>query len=293
MRYGRESAPRNCSLRNSLFRRFLSYHPLDLHFSDHCRDYRLKARTCRLRKMLFFAYFLLSLLLSLRSLTLFFAGKNRFFAAVCALFFLALALPFSSVVLADLTHHRTIKILLFVLFAVPIGYSLWRHLRSPQERKETFFWKKLFFATLFSALGIALFGINSIENLSNEKPILKVRLTGKSENLEMEWKNPQRKAVQRSSIAAHEVILQTTDKNEIFHSFLPGELCAVRAKIFRFHPLLNALGISNKYRVDLIYTGYRSAKKYAEFPIDAHPITFPLSFFNALAFKYWESFFSN
>ena len=194
-------------------------------------------------------------------------------------FFLALALPFANVALADLTNHRAAKILVLAFFAALIGYSLWKQLRSSQEKKETFIFKKLFFATLFSALGIALFGINSIETLSSEKPILKVRLTGKSENHEMEWKNPHRKDVQRSNIAAHEVILQTTDKNEVFHSFLPGELCAVRAKIFRFHPLLNALGISNKYRLDLIYTGYRSAKKYAEFPIDAHPLTLPLSFF--------------
>lgn len=241
--------------------------------------------------MLFFAYFLLALLLSLRSLTLFFAGKHRFFAALCALFFLALALPFTSAALADLTNHRAVKILLLVLFAVPIGYSLWKRLRIPQEKNETFFWKKLIFTTLFSTLGIALLGINSIETLSSEKPILQVRLTGKSESHEIEWKNPHQN-LQRSNIPAHEVILLTADKSEIFRSFLPGELCAVRAKIFRFHPLLNALGISNKYRLDLIYTGYRSAKKYAAFPIDAHPITFPLSFFNTLLFKYWEAFFS-
>jgi hypothetical protein len=242
--------------------------------------------------MLFFAYFLLALLLSLRSLILLFAGKNRFFAALCTLFFLVLALPFSSAAVSDLTHQFKIKIALFVFFAIPIGYSLWQQLRSSQDKKTALIWKKLLFSSLFFALGMALFGIHSIENFSIEKPILQVHLTGKSESREVEWKSPHQKSVQRSALAAHEVILQTTDKTELFHSFIPGELCAIRAKIFRFHPLLNALGISNKYRLDLIYTGYRSAQKYAEFPVQAYPIAFPLSFFNTLVFKYWESFFS-
>jgi hypothetical protein len=137
-----------------------------------------------------------------------------------------------------------------------------------------------------------LFGINGIDNLTAEKPILLVKLTGKSEDLEMEWKMPNH-FMQKSTLPTYEVVLQSFDKNAlIFRTFLPGELCAVRAKIFRFHPLINFLGISNKYQLDLVYSGYFTAEKYAKFPVEARPISFPRSFFHSCLFNYWNSFFA-
>jgi hypothetical protein len=241
--------------------------------------------------MLFFAYFSLALLLSLRSLLFLWKGTRKFLASLSALFFLILALPFSFKILNDLTNDILIKIALFGLFTILIAYPIKQRLRRNSLEISSFSWSKIIFNVSFCILGIILAGINAIDNLSSEKPILNVIITGKSITREMEWK-PVHGNLQKSAIPCHELILQTPNKEKIFQEFLCGELCAIRAKVFLFPTWLNMLGISNRYCLDLVYSSYRNPEKITRSPIEAYPIPNSLSFFNTLLFRYWENFFS-
>ncbi len=151
--------------------------------------------------------------------------------------------------------------------------------------------KKLIF--LFICFLTLLIGINAMQNLCGEKPILKVCLTGKTEMREMQWKNPNG-PLKHSSIECHEVTLQQTDGKEIGRFSLCGDLIGIRAKILRFSPLLNAIGISNQYKWDAVYTGYRRAEDYQEFPVEAYSLTKKQSnVFLGLLFKCWDALFFN
>lgn len=150
--------------------------------------------------------------------------------------------------------------------------------------------RTLFFGLLFLLVGLLFLGINALNNLSSEKPILKICITGNLRSEQMQWKQPDG-PLTLAPIDCHEVILRTLDDEEVAHLFLPGDLVAIRAKTFLFPPLLAAIGVKTKYRLDLIYSGYRKAEDYARFPVRAQPLESPASGLSGLLFKYWESFF--
>ena len=168
--------------------------------------------------------------------------------------------------------------MIFVYIAICLALILFRR-------------KKLIF--LFICFLGLLTGINAMQNLCSEKPVLKVCLTGKTEMREMHWKNPNG-TLKHSSIECHEVIFQQINGEEIARFSLCGDLIGVRAKILRFPPFLNAIGISNQYKWDAVYTGYRRAEDYQEFPVEAHSLAkTPSTVFRSLLFKCWNALFFN
>jgi hypothetical protein len=150
--------------------------------------------------------------------------------------------------------------------------------------------RTLFFGLLFLLVGLLFLGINAMNNLSSEKPILKICVTGNVQSEQMQWKQPDG-PLTLANVTCHEVILETPGGDEVARLFLPGDLVAIRAKTFLFPPLLAAMGIKTKYRLDLIYSGYRRAEDYTRLPVRAQPLESPTSGLSGLLFKYWESFF--
>jgi hypothetical protein len=237
--------------------------------------------------MVFFAFTVVALLLSLRSLLLLLTGKRVAISLFSFVFYLCLALPLAGNVFSSLKEDSMAKAILAIVLAAAVSYSYTRKVKEPQEK---FSWKEALFPMGFFVLGIIVLSLNAIDNLTGEKPILKIRLTGKQTFNEVTWKTPKSKW-QKSTLPYYEVVLEAIDGKELQRFSLSGELCAVRAKIFRFHPLLNALGIPTKYKLDLLYSGYRNAERYAEHPVEAHSLASLSSPWDSLIFKYWESFF--
>ncbi|MBS0604134.1 MAG: hypothetical protein JSS60_03740 [Verrucomicrobia bacterium] len=240
--------------------------------------------------MIFFLFFFLFVLYSIRSLLLFFKGKSRLISLMGFFFYLVLAIPLTMPAFSGLDQNIAVKLILMAICIGLAGFSFFRRLGSDPTKKKKFSWKSGLEPLFFLVIGLSLASINAIENLSSERPILKIRLTGAIASQEMEWKNPGG-PLQHTAIKCHEVVLENIAGVETAHFYLPGDLIGVRAKTFRFHPLLNALGISTKYRLDMIYTGYRKAENYSRLPVLAHPLSQPASSLNSLLFKYWESFF--
>lgn len=237
--------------------------------------------------MFFFAFTVIALLLSVRSLLLLLAGKKVATSLFSFIFYLCLSLPLMGNVFSSLKEDSMAKAILVIVFTAAVSYSYARKVKAPQEKVS---FKDALFPLCFFVIGIIALSLNAIDNLTGEKPILKIRLTGNQTFNEVTWKTPKSKW-QRSTIPYYEVVLETMDGKELQRYCLSGELCAVRAKIFRFHPVLNALGIPTKYRLDLLYSGFRNAEKYAEYPVEAYSLSSLSSSWDSLIFKYWESFF--
>ncbi len=235
--------------------------------------------------MFFFIFTVVALLMSLRSLLLLLTGKRGAVSLFGFIFYLCLCLPLMGNVMSSLKEDSMAKAILAIVSTAAVSYSFTRQVKVPK-----YSWKEALFPIGFFGLGIIALSLNAIDNLTGEKPILKIRLTGNQTFNEVTWKTPKSKW-QRSTIPYYEVILETIDGKELQHFFLSGELCAVRAKIFRFHPFLNALGIPTKYRLDVLYSGFRNAEKYADYPVEAHSLASLSSPWDSLIFKYWESFF--
>ncbi len=131
--------------------------------------------------------------------------------------------------------------------------------------------------------------------LTDDIDILKITLTGKTEKRWVEWKNPggQNKSAE---LTCYEVIISSIDDEPFFHTYIYGDLCAVRGKILRLHPWLNRLGFSNLYHIDAIYNGYRKAEDYNAFPVEATVLDPPSSlrfFFESFFWDKWKKTFSD
>ncbi len=237
--------------------------------------------------MIFFVYFACCLCLAFRSIGSAFFGLNRFKYSLLFLIYLFVAFPLLFPIASSIQQDLFIKISVAAFLIGLTGYSLYRQKRRGAEK---FSLRKIIPWICFLAMGPVLIGINAIENLSTEKPVLKVWLTGKTERREMVWKNPTG-PLRQFSIECHEIVFQSIDGKEIARFLLSGDLIGVRAKILRFHPFINAMGISNKFQPDIVYTGYRRAEDYGQFPIEAHSLAMPKSLFHSLLLRSWEALF--
>lgn len=241
--------------------------------------------------MIFFLFFTLSLLFSLRYLFLYLFAyrlgvkKSRWLFLPGFFLYLFFTIALADFALENFAHGWKIKAPFALLCGAVAGFPFYSSRIS-----DRLTWKPSLFHIATFLCGSILIGINAIENLSLEKNILKICITGKVENRQTQWKNVNQPLIQ-SDVIFHEVILKTVNERELAVFYLPGDLVAVRVKTFRFPNFVNALGISTKYQLDIIYSGYRRAEYYNRFPIQAHPIPVARSFFNSVLFKYWEKFF--
>jgi hypothetical protein len=237
--------------------------------------------------MIFFLYFACCLCLAFRSIASVFYGLRKFKYSLLFLVYLIVAFPLVLPIASTIKQDLFIKISVAAFLIALTAYSLYR---QKGRSGEKFSLRKTLVWICFLAMGPLLMGINAIENLSTEKPVLKVCLTGKTEIREMVWKNPTG-PIRHSSIECHEIVFQWIDGKEIARFLLCGDLIGVRAKILRFHPFLNAIGISNKFQPDLVYTGYRRAEDYGEFPVEAHSLAVETSLFHSFLLRGWETLF--
>jgi hypothetical protein len=241
--------------------------------------------------MVFFLFFTGTLLLSLYFLALPVKRKGLWlFCLPGCLWYLFLSLCLVAHVLSDINQSLPLKMAGLLIGTGITVLALWRRTGRGTASHRGSLWGAYLLHALISSFGICLIGINALGNFTSEKPILTLCITGATEKKEIEWKNL-RGPLRRAQIDFHEVLLKRTDGSLLARHLLPGDLVAIRANIFRFPPLLNALGISTRYRLDMIYSGYRKAADYSTLPVIAHPLPEEPSFLNAFLFRYWEPFF--
>lgn len=145
--------------------------------------------------------------------------------------------------------------------------------------------KWIFFGAFWSIATLS-FALSGFTHLAEDEPIAKVVITGKKLKKWVEWKNPDDISRQKW-IDTSEVILETATGEVIGRYFIYGDLVAVRARVIRFRPILNFLGIPNVCHLEAIYNGYTSMEKHIQLPHLGYPLPLPVSFFRHL----WESGF--
>jgi hypothetical protein len=138
------------------------------------------------------------------------------------------------------------------------------------------------------AAGLGLYVYSQLFYLTDDLAILKVTMTGNTCQKCVEWKTPQGK-LRKESLTCYEIHLSSEDGSPLSTFFLYGDLCAVRAKVLRLHPLLNKLGFKNLYQIETVYNGYRTAEGYAEFPVEAIDFSGPETGFLPCQRLFWDT----
>jgi hypothetical protein len=145
---------------------------------------------------------------------------------------------------------------------------------------------------LFCASLIALM-VSGFLFLSEDQPVLKTTMTGRGRPEMVEWKPPGG-VFQKQELTAHEVRFETPDGLPVAQLFVYGDQVAVKAKVIRFRPVLNAMGIRNLCRLEYAHNGYTTAGRFNAFPHHAQVIhvTDPrLESVQTRFWKYWEDLY--
>lgn len=145
---------------------------------------------------------------------------------------------------------------------------------------------KWFFFTAFWTLSLLSIGLSGFFHLTEDQPIAQVVITGNHQKKWVEWKNPNG-ALRRERVNASEVVLKSTSGLLIGKYDIYGDFVAVRARVVRFSPILNFLGIPNICHLEAVYNGYETMQRHNQLPHLGYPIPLPMSIFRHL----WEKGF--
>lgn len=158
------------------------------------------------------------------------------FTAFFALFF-TLTFDYSDLILLPITAY--------------IGVTLYYRINKPSEQKPIMIVSKGAGLVIF----LILMSFSLIMRFNDDQPVIKVSMTGNSKKEWIEWKNP-KGSLHKAYLKAYEVHIETPEGKNLISTHLFGEVVGVRAKVIRFHPILNLLGMNNLCQIDALYNGY-------------------------------------
>lgn len=108
--------------------------------------------------------------------------------------------------------------------------------------------------------------------LTEDRPVLLVQLTGATDTELVEWAAPGQPA-RAELLRTHEVVLRRpSDQAVVGHEWIYGDQVAIKGRVLRLSPLLNAAGVPNLFALELVFNGYLSAERHNRLPHQAHPI---------------------
>ncbi len=108
--------------------------------------------------------------------------------------------------------------------------------------------------------------------LTEDKPVLLVELTGATAVEEVAWA-PVGGDARREKLTTHEVLFRRpADGAIVGQAWIYGDEIAVKARVLRLSPVLNAVGISNLFELKFAFNGYRSPERHNSYPHKAFPL---------------------
>ena len=223
--------------------------------------------------------FCLLVILALRSFVLMIAESKPL---VIRLLDFALALGFGASALFLLVFLRlrfphspfwfAAVLVVLALFALPVVLTTARRLRKPYSPRPVLFLSKTVFVLLLLGASLITLMVSGFQFLTEDQPVLKITMTGIGRPETVAWK-PSDGAHQERELMAYEVQFETPDgKQPVAQLFVYGDQVAVKARVIRFRPVLNAMGVHNLCRLEYAHNGYSTAERFNQFPHRAQVI---------------------
>ena len=153
---------------------------------------------------------------------------------------------------------------------------------------------KMIGVLLIFCAGMVAIMTTGFVNLTEDQPILKVTMTGRFQVVPVEWKPPDGN-MRKENLKAYEVVLARPDNHMISRLHIYGDQVAVKARLLRFRPILNVIGIHNLCKIDYVHNGYTTATRFNNYPHHAEEITVAHRLIAPLQdpfWDYWENFYT-
>jgi hypothetical protein len=104
--------------------------------------------------------------------------------------------------------------------------------------------------------------------LTRDRPVLLVDVTGETRMQMVAWAPPDRPP-REEPLSCHYVIFRTPEGTEVAQAWVYGDEVAVKGRVLRLSPLLNAAGVSNLFELQFAHNGYFTAERHNEYPHQA------------------------
>ena len=108
--------------------------------------------------------------------------------------------------------------------------------------------------------------------LTEDRPVLLVEVTGITDHQPVSWA-PAGGAPHTESLLTHEVLFRRpADGAIVGRAWVYGDEVAVKGRVLRLSPVLNAAGITNLFELTFAYNGYRTLERHNTMPHQAYPL---------------------
>ena len=111
----------------------------------------------------------------------------------------------------------------------------------------------------------------SFLSLIEDQPILLVDITGETSTKYVRWA-PANGAQREESLVTHRVVFRTLEGDPVAEAWVYGDEVAVKGRVLRLKPWLNALGLPNLFELLFAHNGYRTAERHEDYPHEAFPL---------------------
>jgi hypothetical protein len=108
--------------------------------------------------------------------------------------------------------------------------------------------------------------------LTEDRPVLLVELTGATAAEEVRWAPPGG-AARVEKLTTHQIVFrQPADGVSVGEAWIYGDEIAVKGRVLRLAPILNAAGIPNLFEIQFAFNGYRTIERHNSYPHHAYAI---------------------
>lgn len=107
--------------------------------------------------------------------------------------------------------------------------------------------------------------------LTEDRTILLVDVTGETGGQVVRWAPPDQ-PMREERLSTHRVVLRTPDGDRVGEAWIYGDEVAVKGRVLRLSPVLNAAGVPNLFELLFVHNGYATAESHNARPHTAIPL---------------------
>ncbi|HKC13770.1 MAG TPA: hypothetical protein VKI41_17230 [Vicinamibacteria bacterium] len=107
--------------------------------------------------------------------------------------------------------------------------------------------------------------------LTEDRPVMLVEVTGETRVELVRWAAPDQPA-RDEVFDTHRVVFRDPAGAAVAEAWIYGDEVAVKGRVLRLAPILNAAGVPNLFELQFAHNGYRTADRHNELPHQAVPL---------------------
>lgn len=159
------------------------------------------------------------------------------------------------------------------VFLIVLSSVGWRQFLGGAERRPGLFSLLVQLCLLLALLLVAAVTLMraGFLALTRDRPVLLVEVTGETGSQVVAWAPPDRPR-RDERLTTHHVVFRTPDGTAVAETWVYGDQVAVKGRVLRLSPLLNAAGVPNLFELQFAHNGYLTPERHNAYPHQATPL---------------------